>query len=153
MLYCGFDLAMTGFKALLLSSGFALLDSKFFYFQSGFCSPPLFTWIDSFRLHQNVVIERSRNEPCLYFFDDWQFYSFSYTHELVLPINEPDKIYLLPHRHLLDISQFIKAWKAADYTYNGNDLEYILASSMRIFDIIMAKQINNCIPLTPDSSS
>jgi len=145
MLYCGFDLAMTGFKALLLSPGFALLDSKFFYFQSGSPIHPLFTWIDSFKLHQN--------EPCLYFFDDWQFYSFSYTHELVLPINEPDKIYLLPHRHLLDISQFIKAWKADDYTYNGNDLEYILASSIRIFDLIMVRQITNPTLHLSDSCS
>lgn len=140
MLYCGFDLSLVSFRTLILSHGFALLDSKSFPLQPESPIHPLFPWIDSFRLN--------KNEPCLYFFDDWQFNNFSYTQKLFLPINQPDKIYLLPHRHLLDIIQFIKSWRTADY--NFNDLEYLLASSIRIFDLTLAKQINNSTPHLPD---
>jgi len=139
MLYCGLDLSSSSFRALILSNGFALLDSKCFTLQP---QSSLYQWIAPFRLNEN--------EPCLYFLDDWQFNNSSYAKKLFLTINEPDKIYLLPHRQLLDIIQFIKSWRTTDHTFN--DLEYLLASSLRIFDLNMAKQIDDSIPHLPDSS-
>ena len=135
MLYCGFDLSSSFFRALILSAGFALLDHKFFRVEEEFLNPFLSNWIDSFK--------ENPQEGCLYLFDEWQFTNSKYAHRLLLPINEPDKIYLAKHRKILDIIYFVQTWVSTEYELPlSNEVEYVLASFPRIFDLKEAKEPN-----------
>ena len=122
------------FRTLILSGGFALLDSKSFHLAEGSLNPSFQGWIDSFK--QNPL------EICLYFFDEYQFKNSSYAHSLFLSLNEAERIYLIEHRKLLDIIQFATSWIAAERDFPlFNPAEYVLASSPRIFDLHSAKQL------------
>lgn len=134
MLYRGFDLSSTFFRALILSQGFALLDHKFFQIKEQSLNSSLHDWIDSFKYNHR--------ESCLFFFDEWQFKNSRYAHSLFLPTNESDKVYLIEHRKILDIIYFVQTWVTTEYELPlSNEVEYVLASSRRIFDLKRAKQL------------
>ncbi|MDI6794751.1 MAG: hypothetical protein QME81_18105, partial [bacterium] len=102
MLYCGFDLFHSSFRGVILSDGFAFLDHKFFQVepQSSQSCQAIYEWIGFFK--------KNPQEDCLYFFDEWQFKNREYAHSLFLSLNDPERIYLIEHRKLLDIIQFIQ---------------------------------------------
>lgn len=129
MLYCGLSLSPSAFTALILSGGFAPLDRRVFHISEQKPEPLFQNWLNSFK--------QNPQEPCLFFFDESEFEKYPYAHQLFLPITEPDKIYLIDRRKILDMIQFLRTRIEVDFAFHLSidQPEYVLASAVRIFDI------------------
>ena len=134
MLYLGVKLYKNSFKITALTEGFAHLGAKYFGIEENNYARQ---WINS--------IKNKSNEACSWFFDEFNYTenskdSFKFCYD-----NENDYIYLINHRKLQNIIQFIYefALKTEEPIMFDIDSTFILASAVRLFsfeEIISCKE-------------
>lgn len=136
MLYLGVNLKIKCFKITVLSESYAYLDTRYFDLED---IDRFYKWMNSYKY--------DNSEKCSWFFDEYNFYKYSDTvsyFEL-----ENSDIYLVNHRKLLNIIQFLYEWAVHTESYLTFDIEhsYLLASTFRIFDQDNVKYLKpkNCL--------
>lgn len=124
MIYFGVNLNCNSFRITALTDGFANLGTKYFNSEE---VTKVRQWINS--------IKYNANEPCYWFFDAINYTKnrgetdFQYCHE-----NENDYIYLINHRKLKNIIQFMNEFVSKiDPIMFDVDTTFILASAVRLF--------------------
>lgn len=125
MIYYGVDLHYNSLEIVVLSEGFAHLESKYFNVDEYY---KLINWVDSYKLKPNEI--------CYWFFDDFDFNKSDHHLSLLSSYDENNKIYLVNHRKLINIIKFFSEWtkeKEEYYMMNLNK-SFLLASSIRLFD-------------------
>ena len=116
-----------------LTEGFAHLGTKYFESKE---DNKVRQWINS--------IKNISNEACSWFFDEFNYKNnktdFHYCHE-----NKNDYIYLINHRKLKDIIQFIYECvvKLEVHIMSDIDSTFILASAVRLFCYEEIKSYND----------
>ncbi len=123
MLYCGVNLSLIRFKITVLSESYAFLETKYFDKEE---IDRFYKWMNSFKYNNS--------EKCCWFFDEYNFYKYSDT-AAYFEFQNGD-IYLVNHRRILNIIQFLYEWAVHTESYLTFDIEdsYLLASAFRIFD-------------------
>lgn len=124
MLYIGVMLHGSGFKITVLSESFAHLETKYFSDKEF----RLIRWIDSFKTNHS--------EKCVWYFDEVNFNNHKEIF-LLLCFDYCSDIYLVSHRKLVNIIQFLYEWAVHTESYLTFDIDhtFILASTARLFDL------------------
>ena len=130
MLYFGVKLNSNGYKITVLSESFACLDIKYFDAKD---FENLYNWADSFK-YKDL-------EKCYWFFDEYNFNKYAAAASnftapgFYLDLYSSD-IYLVNHRKLLNIIQFLYEWAVHTESYLTLDIDmsFLLASAFRLFD-------------------
>ena len=123
MLYLGVNLKIKCFKITVLSESYAFIETKYFDVEE---IGRFYKWINSFKY--NI------HEKCCWFFDEYSFNKYSDTHSYFEFGN--DEVYLVNHRKIINIIQFLYEWAVHTESYLTFDIEesYLLASTFRIFN-------------------
>ncbi len=134
MLYFGVYLHKSSLKITALSEGFAHLDTKYFEFNE---IDRMYQWIDSFKLETN--------EKCSLFFDESNYKECGRSPFESYFDDGYNYFYLVKHRKLLDIMQFLYefALKTESPIMFDFDSTFILASTFRLFG---KEEIKLCEP-------
>jgi hypothetical protein len=125
MLYIGVILHDHSLKLTVLSESFAYLGSKYLFDSEARC---FYDWLNSHKCNQS--------ETCLWYFDDVNFKN----HKNILLAFCFDfycnDVYLVSHRRVLNIFQFLYEWAVHNESYLTFDIDesLILASSVRLFN-------------------
>ena len=124
MLYFGVNLCDHSFKITVLSESFAHIETRYFNKKEN----QLNKWIDSFKT--NI------SEKCIWYFDEFNFNNHKDTFLTLSFDYYCSDIYLVNHRKLLNIIQFLYEWAVHTESYLTFDIDhtFILASSTRLFD-------------------
>ncbi|MBU1456996.1 MAG: hypothetical protein KKD01_19955 [Proteobacteria bacterium] len=125
MLYFGVDFNEHNFKISILTESFAHLDTKVFYFEE---KQRYHKWLDSFK--------DNCREKCSWYFDEFDFINYENSASNFYYDNSYYEIYLVNHRKLLNIIQFLYEWAIHNESVLTFDIEksLLLASAIRLFD-------------------
>ena len=125
MLYCGIFLHADSFKITILTDGFAHLSTKYFKSEE---YETMHQLIGSFQLNND--------ECCSWFFDEKNFNDKIKCASIFNFNEERQKIYLVNHRKLANMLQFLREWiiETEIILMCEIDTSFILASSIRLFD-------------------
>jgi len=132
MLYFGVTLHDCSLKITVLSESFAHLGTRYFNDNGN----RLHKWIDSFK--------SNTYEKCFWYFDEVNFENHKDTFSSICFDYYHEDIYLVNHRKLLNIIQFLYEWAVHTESYLTFDIDhtYILASAIRLFDFDDIKYYN-----------
>lgn len=128
MIYFGVDLYPKSFNIVCLTDCYALIDRKYFEFDK----------LNKFR----QWIQECKSEPheiCQWFFDEKKYNDMDDPDSIFHFSDEyhdnSNYVYLVNHRKLINLIQFLYEWIIHEYDFFGEiNKAFILASSFRIFE-------------------
>lgn len=125
MIYLGVDLHDSNFRITVLTESFAHLDTISFYIEE---KKRLQQALDSFKYNYC--------EKCSWFFDELNFNTHENAASTFYFDNNYNEIYLVNHRKLINIIQFLYEWAVHTESVLTFDINksLLLASAIRLFD-------------------
>ena len=131
MLYLGVRFMRFSFKVTAMSQGFATIDQKLFRVSQ---YQQVRQWLAS--------IKSTPDEPAMWFIDENDFNNPDYPTELFRFDDEYNSLFLVNHRALCDMMQFVREIcmraKGGDTTIES---EFLLASAVRVFQQQLCKPL------------
>ena len=123
MLYFGVCFIRGGFKVTALSQGFAIIDEKLYRIAQ---AQQFWQWV--------AEVRTTPDEPAHWFIDENDFDNPDYPTELFHFTNDYDSLFLVNHRALCDMLQFVQEILVlAKFSNSMLNAEFLLASAVRIF--------------------
>jgi hypothetical protein len=123
MIYCGVQLFSDSCHVVAVSDAFAVIDQRHFSLKQQDQPIP---WLESLKVNPREAVH--------WFFDELNLYAHKQT-AIRLAIRDDQVTFIINHRKLANLRQFIYEWMAQDTMFaSPPDMALILASAKRLFD-------------------